>query len=131
MKAYFAPAFNQAYGRAVAAGKRLDIIRMNKWTVGLTGIREAELYEDAYRLLDGRIDKVNNVLSAYLRNAASPEAQSKATKAAGLAAGFEQVSLLQEPIAASLAFANQTGANVLTDGRQTSSMPALPEKWKD
>jgi len=43
--------------------------------------------------------------------------QSKATEAAGLAAGFEQVSLLQEPIAASLAFANQTGANVPTDGR--------------
>ena len=43
--------------------------------------------------------------------------QSKATEAAGRAAGFEQVSLLQEPIAASLAFANQAGTAVPEDGR--------------
>lgn len=43
--------------------------------------------------------------------------QSKATEAAGLAAGFEQVSLLQEPIAASLAFANQAEGAVPDDGK--------------
>ncbi|MEM9929313.1 MAG: Hsp70 family protein, partial [Bacteroidota bacterium] len=43
--------------------------------------------------------------------------QSKATEAAGKAAGFQQVSLLQEPIAASLAFANQAGAAVPENGK--------------
>ena len=43
--------------------------------------------------------------------------QSKATEAAGKAAGFEQVSLLQEPIAASLAFANQAEGAVPASGK--------------
>lgn len=43
--------------------------------------------------------------------------QSKATEAAGKAAGFKQVSLLQEPIAASLAFANQGGKAVPDKGK--------------
>lgn len=43
--------------------------------------------------------------------------QSKATEAAGYAAGFQQVSLLQEPIAASLAFANQAGSAVPEKGQ--------------
>ena len=43
--------------------------------------------------------------------------QSKATEAAGKQAGFQQVSLLQEPIAASLAFANQAGRAVPESGR--------------
>ena len=41
--------------------------------------------------------------------------QSNATKEAGLQAGFKQVILLQEPIAASLAFANKGKAEDLTD----------------
>ncbi|WP_276480255.1 Hsp70 family protein [Paraflavitalea pollutisoli] len=39
--------------------------------------------------------------------------QSNATKEAGYAAGFQEVLLLQEPIAASLAFANKTGKDGL------------------
>lgn len=42
--------------------------------------------------------------------------QSNATKEAGFQAGFKQVVLLQEPIAASLAYANKTKENDLTDG---------------
>lgn len=43
--------------------------------------------------------------------------QSNATKRAGYEAGFQQVVLLQEPIAASLAYANKAKAADLTDGR--------------
>jgi molecular chaperone DnaK len=43
--------------------------------------------------------------------------QSNATKEAGSAAGFRQVILLQEPIAASLAYANMKKARALTDGQ--------------
>ena len=42
--------------------------------------------------------------------------QSNATKEAGYHAGFKQVVLLQEPIAASLAYANMKKTNDLTDG---------------
>ncbi|MDW8297249.1 MAG: Hsp70 family protein [Raineya sp.] len=43
--------------------------------------------------------------------------QSNATKEAGLLAGFKQVVLLQEPIAASLAYANKKKNKELTDGQ--------------
>ena len=43
--------------------------------------------------------------------------QSNATKEAGLQAGFRQVELLQEPIAASLAYANKSKEKALTDGQ--------------
>lgn len=43
--------------------------------------------------------------------------QSNATKEAGLLAGFKQVVLLQEPIAASLAYANMKKERELTDGQ--------------
>lgn len=43
--------------------------------------------------------------------------QSNATKEAGLQAGFKQVILLQEPIAASLAYANKKKDKELTDGQ--------------
>jgi molecular chaperone DnaK len=43
--------------------------------------------------------------------------QSNATKEAGYLAGFKQVVLLQEPIAASLAYANMKKTNDLTDGQ--------------
>ncbi|MCK9280219.1 MAG: Hsp70 family protein [Melioribacteraceae bacterium] len=43
--------------------------------------------------------------------------QSNATKEAGLQAGFKQVVLLQEPIAASLAYANKAKEKKLTDGQ--------------
>jgi molecular chaperone DnaK len=43
--------------------------------------------------------------------------QSLATKEAGLQAGFKQVILLQEPIAASLAYANMKKENDLVDGQ--------------
>jgi len=43
--------------------------------------------------------------------------QSNATKEAGYQAGFKQVILLQEPIAASLAYANMRKSNELTDGQ--------------
>jgi molecular chaperone DnaK len=43
--------------------------------------------------------------------------QSNATKEAGYQAGFKQVVLLQEPIAASLAYANMKKAHDLTDGQ--------------
>jgi molecular chaperone DnaK len=43
--------------------------------------------------------------------------QADATRQAGLMAGFREVTLLQEPIAASLAFANQPGAGAF-DGRR-------------
>jgi len=43
--------------------------------------------------------------------------QSNATKDAGYQAGFKQVVLLQEPIAASLAYANMKKTNELTDGQ--------------
>lgn len=42
--------------------------------------------------------------------------QSNATKEAGIQAGFKQVVLLQEPIAASLAYANKTKEKELSDG---------------
>lgn len=42
--------------------------------------------------------------------------QSNSTKEAGFQAGFKQVVLLQEPIAASLAYANMKKSNDLTDG---------------
>jgi molecular chaperone DnaK len=43
--------------------------------------------------------------------------QSNATQAAGEMAGFKQVVLLQEPIAASLAFVNRAKANKIQDGQ--------------
>ena len=43
--------------------------------------------------------------------------QSNATKEAGLQAGFKQVILLQEPIAASLAYANKKKDKELADGQ--------------
>jgi len=43
--------------------------------------------------------------------------QSNATKEAGMQAGFKQVVLLQEPIAASLAYANMKKARELNDGQ--------------
>lgn len=43
--------------------------------------------------------------------------QSNATKEAGLQAGFKQVVLLQEPIAASLAYANKAKSQELKDGQ--------------
>lgn len=43
--------------------------------------------------------------------------QSNATKEAGLQAGFRQVELLQEPIAASLAYANKNKEKQLTEGQ--------------
>lgn len=43
--------------------------------------------------------------------------QSNATKEAGYQAGFKQVVLLQEPIAASLAYANMKKSKELTDGK--------------
>lgn len=43
--------------------------------------------------------------------------QSNATKEAGIQAGFKQVILLQEPIAASLAYANKTKEKELTNGQ--------------
>lgn len=43
--------------------------------------------------------------------------QSNATKKAGYAAGFQEVVLLQEPIAASLAFANKQGAGAALSGQ--------------
>ena len=43
--------------------------------------------------------------------------QSNATKEAGFQAGFKQVVLLQEPIAASLAYANMTKEKELSDGQ--------------
>lgn len=43
--------------------------------------------------------------------------QSNATKSAGEQAGFKQVVLLQEPIAASLAYANKVKEKELTDGQ--------------
>lgn len=43
--------------------------------------------------------------------------QSNATKEAGIGAGFNQVILLQEPIAASLAYANQAKERELQDGQ--------------
>ncbi|MGD9487149.1 MAG: Hsp70 family protein [Calditrichaceae bacterium] len=43
--------------------------------------------------------------------------QSNATKEAGYKAGFQQVVLLQEPIAASLAYANKTNIGKLKDGQ--------------
>ena len=43
--------------------------------------------------------------------------QSNATKEAGLQAGFKQVVLLQEPIAASLAYANKTTGNELNNSQ--------------
>ena len=43
--------------------------------------------------------------------------QSNATKEAGFAAGFRQVQLLQEPIAASLAYANQDETDTFEEGK--------------
>lgn len=43
--------------------------------------------------------------------------QSNATKEAGILAGFKQVVLLQEPIAASLAYANKKKSTEMTDGK--------------
>jgi molecular chaperone DnaK len=43
--------------------------------------------------------------------------QSNATKEAGYQAGFKQIVLLQEPIAASLAYANMKKTNDITDGQ--------------
>lgn len=43
--------------------------------------------------------------------------QSNATKAAGYRAGFQQVELLQEPIAASLAYANSRDGSMIEEGR--------------
>lgn len=43
--------------------------------------------------------------------------QSNATKEAGIQAGFKQVVLLQEPIAASMAYANMKRENEIKDGQ--------------
>jgi molecular chaperone DnaK len=67
-------------------------------------------------------------LKTFLRGEEIPEAaiitipaffdtmQSNATLKAGLEAGFTQIFLLQEPIAASLAFFNETGEEIKKDG---------------
>ncbi|MFI3189117.1 hypothetical protein BCS42_07135 [Crenothrix sp. D3] len=59
-----------------------------------------------------------NVEAAVITIPASFDAiQSNATKEAGLQAGFKQVVLLQEPIAASLAYANKIKEKELTNGQ--------------
>jgi molecular chaperone DnaK len=68
-------------------------------------------------------------LKTFIHTGESPEAvvitipasfdmvQSNATKEAGHQAGFKQVVLLQEPIAASLAYANKTTGNELNNSQ--------------
>jgi len=75
LKAYFGPAFNQAFGRAVAAQDQQAVGRMVLWKAESAGISPSELYQDAYRNLDTKIESLAGTVDAYLRDPRSPEAR--------------------------------------------------------
>lgn len=76
LKTYFAPAFNQAFGRAVAAKDQQAVGRMVLWKAESAGVSPSELYQDAYRNLDTKIETLAGTVDAYLRDPRSPAAQS-------------------------------------------------------
>lgn len=76
-----------------------------------------ELSAQVLKELKTFVNTGDNLDSVVLTIPASFDSiQSNATKEAGLQAGFKQVVLLQEPIAASLAYANMKKSNDLKDG---------------
>jgi hypothetical protein len=75
LKSYFGPAFNQAFGRAVAAKDEKTVSKMVLWKAESAGIPPSELYQDAYRNLDTKIDTLAGTVDAYLRDPKSRAAQ--------------------------------------------------------
>lgn len=83
-------------------------------------IQSRDSYTDAIELsalilteLKNSIQDINDKSAVVITiPAAFDTIQSNATKNAGYKAGFEEVILLQEPIAASIAYANKTGINI-------------------
>lgn len=76
-----------------------------------------ELSAQVLKELKTFVNKEASLESAVITIPASFDSiQSNATKEAGKQAGFQQVILLQEPIAASLAYANMKKSKDLTDG---------------
>lgn len=76
LKSYFGPAFNQAFGRAVAANDQKTVGKMVLWRAESAGIPPSELYQDAYRNLNTKIETLAGTVDAYLRDPKSPAAQS-------------------------------------------------------
>ena len=76
LKSYFAPAFNQAFGRAVAGNDQQTVGKMVLWKAESAGISPSELYQNAYRNLDAKIETLAGTVDAYLRDPKSPAAQS-------------------------------------------------------
>lgn len=76
LKSYFGPAFNQAFGRAVAIQDQQTVGKMVLWKAESAGISPSELYQDAYRNLNTKIETLAGTVDAYLRDPKSPAAQS-------------------------------------------------------
>lgn len=123
-------------GQKLVGGKALDYLHISPEKVA-SGFKRKMGTSDRY-MFPGLTEALSPVeLSSYIlqelkflvRDQEKPQAavitipaafdtnQAKATLEAGSMAGFEQVVLLQEPIAASLAFANQNSELDFTDGK--------------
>lgn len=81
-------------------------------------ISPVELSAQILKELKSFVHDVESPTAAVITIPASFDTlQANATKEAGYAAGFEQVELLQEPIAASLAYANQSPDAQVSEGK--------------
>ena len=72
LKNYFGPAYNQAFGRAVAARNLRAVRTMTGWRPEAAGVAPSELYHDAYRGLNARVDDLITTVEAYLTDPRSP-----------------------------------------------------------
>ena len=73
---YFAPVFNQSFGRAVASGDDVTAQLLTAWNPERAGLREGDLYRDAYQTIDNRAAIIQETIEAFVRNPNQPKAQS-------------------------------------------------------
>lgn len=106
-------AFTQAFfKRKMGTSESFQIKSQNR------SITPIELSAQVLKELKTFVNTCDNLESVVITIPASFDLiQSNATKEAGYQAGFKQVVLLQEPIAASLAYANMKKSKELTDGQ--------------
>ena len=106
-------AFTQAFfKRKMGTSESFQIKSQNR------SITPIELSAQVLKELKTFVNTGDNLDSVVITIPASFDLiQSNATKEAGYQAGFKQVVLLQEPIAASLAYANMKKSKELTDGQ--------------
>lgn len=106
-------AFTQAFfKRKMGTSESFPIKSQNR------SVTPIELSAQVLKELKTFVNTGDNLESVVITIPASFDLiQSNATKEAGYQAGFKQVVLLQEPIAASLAYANMKKSKELTDGQ--------------